>query len=133
MRLATTSLLRTLGAVDDPGAIQDERSGLRLQIGPHCVHGGQHMSRWFKPTYRISAVINTGRSISLVESEMPAELETEDEGLAWLAEILREALPPDIKPAWLLKGECLRHLLGRQMPNRATISVRGQKSDQANA
>ena len=133
MSLTTTSLLRTLGAVEDRGAIQDEHDALWLRIGPHSVHGGQYMSRWFRRTYRISAVINTGRSISLVESEMPAELETEDEGLAWLAEILREALPPDIKPAWLLKGECLRHLLGNQMPNRATVSVRGEKSDQANA
>jgi hypothetical protein len=46
------------------------------------------MSRWFKRTYRISAVVGTRHSISLVESEMPAELESEDEGLAWLGEIL---------------------------------------------
>jgi hypothetical protein len=114
MTLSTTSLLRTLGAVEDSGAIQDDNAALRLRIGPHSVHGGQYMSRWFQPTYRISAVINTGRSISLVESEMPAELETEDEGLAWLAAILHKALPNDVKPAWLLKGECLTHLLRNQ-------------------
>ena len=133
MALTTSSLLRNLGAVEDPGAIQDDHTGLRLRVGPHCVHGGEYLSRWFRRTYRISAVIDTGRSISLVESEMPAELETEDEGLAWLAEILREALPHDVKPAWLLKGECLSHLLRNQMSSRATISVRGQKSDQAGA
>lgn len=115
MSYSTTSLLRTLGAVEDAGAIQDYGAGLRLHIGPHCVHRAEYMSRWFKPTYRISAIINTGRSISLVESEMSTELETEDEGLAWLAAILRDALPNDVKPAWLRKGECLTHLLRNRM------------------
>ena len=133
MTVTTSSLLRNLGAVEDPGAIQDDHSGLRLRVGPHCVHGGEYLSRWFRRTYRISAVIDTGRSISLVESEMPAELETEDEGLAWLAEILREALPHDVKPAWLLKGECLRHLLGNQMCKRAAARAQGHKSDQSGA
>lgn len=115
MALTTSSLLRNLGAVQDPDAIQDDGAALRLRIGPHCVQGGEFLSRWLKRTYRISAVINTGRGISLVESEMPAELDSEDQGLAWLAAILREALPNDIKPAWLLKGERLTGLLRRQM------------------
>ncbi|HZF95525.1 MAG TPA: hypothetical protein VEZ20_11725 [Allosphingosinicella sp.] len=118
MTLTTSSLLKDLGAVEDPGAIQDDDGALRLPIGPYCVHGGQYMSRWFKRTYRISAVIDARRSISLVESEMPAELASEDEGLAWLAEILREALPDEAKPAWLLKGEGLRHLLRERTSDR---------------
>lgn len=114
MTVTTASLLRTLGAFEDPGAICDDGVALALQIGPHRLHGGQFISRWFAPTYRISGIIDTGRSISLVESEMPTELASENEGLAWLAEILRDALPEHLKPAWLLKGERLRHLL----PNR---------------
>jgi hypothetical protein len=98
MRLTTASLLRTLGALEDHGASCDDGVALALQIGPHRVHGGQFMSRWFAPTYRISGIINTGRSISLVESEMPIELASENEGLAWLAEILRDAVPEHLKP-----------------------------------
>lgn len=130
MALTTSSLLRDLGAVEDPSAIPDEGVALRLGIGPHCVHGGQYMSRWFKRTYRISAVIDTRRGISLVESEMPAELESEDEGLAWLAEILRGALPDDAKPAWLLNGEGLRHLLRNRMAQRHG-QLAGQRFDPA--
>src|SRR5215217_354466 len=112
--LTTTSLLRSLGAVDDPVAISDGDAAVKLQIGSHWVHGGDYMSRWFKPTYRITAVINTSRSISPAKSEMPAKLETEEEGWAWLAAILGKSLPADAKPPWLLNGERLAHLLRDQ-------------------
>ena len=111
MAFATQSLLRTLGAEDDPSMIQDGDVGVRMHIGAHALQGGQFMSRWLKPTYRISGVIKTERTIALVDSEMPVEIESEDEGLAWLAEILRVAIPHELKPDWLLKGESLRHLL----------------------
>lgn len=111
MTLATASLLRSLGADDDPTMTMADDIGLRLRIGPHLLQGGEFTSRWLRPTYRISGVIDTGRTISLVESEMPVELESEDEGLAWLAQILGSAIPDDLKPAWLLKGQGLKHLL----------------------
>ena len=133
MALTTSSLLRNLGAVADPCAIQDDDTGLRLRVGPHCVHGGEYLSRWFRPTYRISGVINTGRSISLIESEMPAELESEDEGLAWLAAILGDALPNESKPAWLLKGERLSHLLCNQMSKRGSARAWSDNSVLAGA
>jgi hypothetical protein len=116
--LTTSSLLKNLGAVEDPSSIQDDQAALVLRIGPHSLQGGEYLSRWFQRTYRISAVIGTRHSLSLVESEMPAELESEEEGFAWLAEILREALPDDVKPAWLCKGEGLRHLQRNRMGER---------------
>lgn len=132
MTLTTSSLLKNLGAFEDPSSIQDDHAALTLPIGPYCLHGGEYLSRWFKRTYRISAVIGARHSISLVESEMPAELECEDEGLAWLAEILREALPDEAKPAWLLKGDSLRHLLRNRMVQRHDQSA-GQISGHADA
>jgi hypothetical protein len=132
MTLTTSALLKSLGAVEDPSSIQDDHAALKLRIGRHCFHGGEYMTRWFKRTYRISAVVSTRHSISLVESEMPAELESEDEGLAWLGEILRNALPDDAKPAWLLKGEGLRHLLRNWMSPRHDRRA-GQKFDRADA
>ena len=114
MALATQTLLRSLGAEDDPSIFQDGDVGVRMQIGPHALRGGQVMSWWLTPTYRISGVIKTERTVALVDSEMPVEIESEDEGLAWLAAILRGSIPQDLKPDWLLKGECLRHLLPRR-------------------
>ena len=111
LTLATASLLRSLGADDDPTMMLADDIGLRLHIGPYLLQGGEFTSRWLRPTYRISGVIDTGRTISLVESEMPVELESEDEGLAWLAQILGRAIPDDVKPEWLLKGQDLKHLL----------------------
>lgn len=64
-----------------------------------------------RPTCQISAVVDTGRTISLVESEMPVEIENEEVGLAWLAQILGSAIPDDSKPAWLITGQGLKHLL----------------------
>jgi len=111
MSVLTSSLLRSLGAEADSTMVGADDDALKLRFGVHSVQAGQFMSRWLKPTYVISGVINTGRAIVEVHSEMPVAVESEEEGLAWLAAILGEVIPADVKPDWLLRGECLRNLL----------------------
>ncbi|MDB5694061.1 MAG: hypothetical protein JWO81_3124, partial [Alphaproteobacteria bacterium] len=111
MGIPTSSLLRSLGAEPDPTMVGVEDEALRLRFGRHSVQCGQFTSRWLTPTYLITGVINTGRTIVDVQSEMPVEVATEEEGLAWLGAILGAIIPVDVKPDWLFKGERLRNLL----------------------
>ena len=110
MGMLTSSLLRSLGAQPDATMVGFEDEALRLRLGDHSVQCGEIMTRWLTPTYLITGVINTGRTIVHVESEMPVELATKEEGLAWLAAILGNAIPDELKPQWLVEGERLRKL-----------------------
>ena len=63
-------------------------------------------TRYFQPIVLLGGVLNTGRSLGIIEHHIPPDLETPEEAAAWVSYALRsdrselEPLPP-----WYLEGE----------------------------
>ena len=64
------------------------------------------VSRYFQPIVLLGGVLNTGRSLGIIEHYIPPDLETPEEAAAWVSYVLRSArskLEP--LPPWYLEGE----------------------------
>lgn len=42
------------------------------------------MNRWFQPVVMLTGVMATSRTIAVVECEMPQEVESFEQGVAWV-------------------------------------------------
>ena len=64
------------------------------------------VNRYFQPAVFLSGVVNSGRTVGLVECHIPPNLELPTEAAAWVTYMLkddRSGLGP--LPAWFLEGE----------------------------
>jgi len=76
------------------------------------------MNRWFQPVVMLTGVMATSRTIAVVECEMPQEVESFEQGVAWVTYCLDNQTDDDIfKPASSVPG--LRD--GRQYCQTATV------------
>jgi hypothetical protein len=101
--VSTWKLLQSLGFVADG-------KGLRFEFGNFTLEAIEGMSQGFRPVVSVDGVLSTGRTISLVDGELPTEMESREHGLALIAFILRGE-PLSYRPAWLSEGDSYGHLL----------------------
>lgn len=80
----------------------------RMTFGPYQIEAVVLMNRYFRQAFFLSGIVNTGRTMRLIESELPLEVDSREQGLAMLAHHLREAIPEHLKPDWLREGEGMR-------------------------
>jgi hypothetical protein len=106
--LRIEELLLSLGAERRAEEIGDSYC---FFIGEWEFEAGRRMSRWFAETGFVAGLIRTPSTLTQVDSELPPQFLSRDEGLAWLAEVLRGSIPDRCKPPWLMRGEECRHLL----------------------
>jgi hypothetical protein len=60
------------------------------------------MNRWFQPVVMLTGVMATSRTIAVVECEMPQEVESFEQGVAWVTYCLDNQTDDDIfKPLHL--------------------------------
>lgn len=83
----------------------------RMRFGPYEVEAAVFTNRCFRETFFLSGIINTGRTLSPIESELPLEVDSREQGLAMLAYCLRSEIPEHLKPDWLRAGEEFREHL----------------------
>lgn len=81
------------------------RPAYRHSFGPYEIEVALLVNRWFKESWMISGVINTGRSMSMIEGELPTEVNSKEQGLALLSYFLARHIPEQSKPPWLRIGE----------------------------
>ena len=63
------------------------------------------MNRWFQPVVMLTGVMATSRTIAVVECEMPQEVESFEQGVAWVIYCLDNQTDDDIfKPASSVPG-----------------------------
>lgn len=109
--MQTRRLFEDLGFERDWTVRGGELPGFLMRFGPHIIEAMECRNRWLQPVFTLGGVINTGRTLALIESEMGLEIDSREEGLALLGFILGRAVPQDLKPEWLTEGERLkRHL-----------------------
>jgi hypothetical protein len=114
-RVSTWAMLRALGFSEDQTVISDLRPGLSFDFGNLKLSAGRMVNHWFVPVIVLSGVMSTNRNISSVEAELPVEVESIEQGMAFVAWSLDNAthgqFQPAITPSWLETGRRNRHLL----------------------
>ncbi|SRR5258708_5976622 len=113
--VSTYDLLRTLGFQEDGGVLSDEPPGLSFDFGNFTLEASRGMNQWFRPVINIGGIITTERTITVVNFDMPIEVESDEQGTALLAYFLDshagESYEPRSPVSWLLEGRRYRHLL----------------------
>lgn len=117
MSISTLDVLEALGFQEDSSIISDPPGGRSFDFGNLKLSA----SFVFSPTsYRdvvlLTGVLSTSRSIAVIDAEMPREVESREQGVAWLTHFLdQHAYSGEFVPAvpvfWLAIGREYRHLL----------------------
>src|SRR5690606_39761063 len=79
-------------------------TSLGYDFGNLALRATEGMNRWFQPCWTFGGVMKDSRKILPIEFEMPAEVETREQGIAWIAEHLNRAGHLLHKPDWLEQG-----------------------------
>lgn len=113
--VSTWDLLRTLGFAEDQTVISDRQPGLSVDFGNLKLSASFGINRRFVHVVLLTGVIVTKRSICEINSELPPNVESIEQGMALVAWCLDNAaggrFEPAVAPAWLAEGRRHRHLL----------------------
>ncbi len=108
-RIATWDLLLGLGFVVDPAVLSDSKPGLSYDFGILKLEASHVLNQYHIPIVLLGGLVRTARTFGMIESAMPVEVESAEEGMAWLAWTLDGGSgpatfePPKV-PWWLDKG-----------------------------
>lgn len=116
MSVSTWDLLKSIGFVEDQSVISDPPGGLSLDFGNFKLEASFVINRYFREVVMLGGVMSDSRSIALVESEMPREVESWEQGVAWITWCLDNhatggLFEPVLPMKWLTEGRLNRYLL----------------------
>ena len=83
--ISTRVLLQDLGFVPDASVVSDELPGLSFDFGTFKLQASWQMNRWFVPIVLLSGIYSTSRTIAMIEQQLPLEIESVDQGKAFIA------------------------------------------------
>ena len=101
----THSLFGTLGFQENWEANTDQRPAYSYDFGNLHLTAGQGVNRYFVPVFLFGGVVGDARSIKLVEFEMPLEIESFEQGVAWISHGIGTDFHPRIPTPWLADGQ----------------------------
>jgi hypothetical protein len=81
----TRALFESLGFQEDWEAITDRRPAYYYDFGNLRLTAAEVMSQYLVPCFHFGEVCQGARSISMVDFEMPLEVESLEQGAAWIA------------------------------------------------
>jgi hypothetical protein len=112
---AAEDVLRLLGFHEDTNVLSDFSPGLSFDFGNVKLEASHNRNRWLRPVILLGGVMTTSRSIALVHFEMPTEVESFEQGVAFVTYCLDKHADGNFAPAveapWLEAGRRYRHLL----------------------
>lgn len=105
MSAPTPSVLERLGFGRDDSVISDASLGYSYDFGNLTLEASRPLSpRTFTPVYMLGGVYSDGRTIAWIHSEMPLELESFEQGVAWAAFVIDQTFRLAKPPQWLKQG-----------------------------
>ncbi len=116
--METREVLEELGFQDDWQSITDKAPAYRFDFGNLDLTVAQVTSEYLRPEFLFTGVWRTQRSIGMVESSMPLEVESYEQGVAWIAYSLKDAVLL-WEPDWLKQGRQWSVLLPWERRNKA--------------
>jgi hypothetical protein len=103
--LSTWELLRTLG-------FAEKERKLHFKLGSMELEASQVWNESLVPVVFLTGLYRSPRTIGMVADELPPEVESREQGLAYLAYYLEGGLRDLVTvPAWLQEGRSYQHLL----------------------
>jgi hypothetical protein len=115
-QIETWDLLKELGFQPDDGIYSDIHPGLRYDFGVLKLDASAGLNRWLRAVVMFGGVLKERRSITMIEGEMPLQVDSRELGIAWITYVLdqrahhRRFEPPNA-PAWLDEGRRYKYLL----------------------
>jgi hypothetical protein len=100
----TRALFEILGFQEDWEAITDQRPAYFYDFGNLRLTAAQVMSDRFKPCFHLGGVIQDVRSMTMIDFEMPLEVESFEQGVAWVSYGIGKDYRPSIPTTWLDDG-----------------------------
>jgi len=111
-RVSTFEVLKEIGFTNEPS---QQRLGLSFRIGRFELCALPCTNKWFVPVVLITGHLYDGRNPSEISDELPAESESREQAVAYIAWVLDRAAGRTFKlafePPWLIQGRQWRHLL----------------------
>lgn len=103
MTVPVRTLLLELGFKDGEhtGAKSD---ALCFAFGAFDLTATRGTNRWLRDVWSLGGIANDGRSAALIEFEMPLEVYSREQGIAWIAEHVAEWARSADAPQWLQDG-----------------------------
>jgi hypothetical protein len=94
-------------------------------FGPFEIEAVVFVNRWLREGYFLGGVVNTGRTISSVDGELPLDVDSKEQGLALLSYFLARHIPDPNRPPWLRIGERMTsHLPWMTQTSRPSATAR---------
>jgi hypothetical protein len=119
--LATMEVLIRLGFQVDSNVLSDGAPGLSFDFGNFKLEASQGVNRWFRDVITLGGVMTTDRTTAIVHFEMPTEVESFEQGLAFVTHCLDSRAGGTFEPLstvdWLSAGRRYRHLLPWSKPS----------------
>jgi hypothetical protein len=107
----TRALLETLGFQEDWEAITDQRPAYAYDFGNLRLSAAEVMSNYLRPCFLFGGIELGARSIGQVEFEMPVEIESFEQGVAWISYGIGERFRPCFPTPWLADGRMWKEQL----------------------
>lgn len=108
MSFNVRSLWLPLGFEEQWGAMTDEQPAYRYAAGGLELSAVRVMNKWFEPCFLVHGHAQSARSLARIQFEMPVDVESFEQGLAWLAHGVGTCVPDSEAPRWLLEGRLLQ-------------------------
>ena len=106
--VSTWDLLLTLGFVQDQSVFADQPPGISFDFGNFKLEASRLTNRWEVPTVLLGGVMASERTIALVHAELALQVESREQGLAFVAWSLDNSaggrFQLTIEPPWLVEG-----------------------------
>jgi hypothetical protein len=106
--IPTWDLLQELGFVPDAGVMSDVSPGLSTELGGVKISAACVAGKRFKPVVLLTGWFRDARRMAEICDELPRQLESREQGIAWLVSILDRAAGgkflPESPPDWLAQG-----------------------------
>lgn len=100
----TRSLLSTLGFQEDWDAITDQAPAYIYDFGTLQLTAAEVFSRFYQPVFLFGGVIRGQRSIQQVQFEIPLEIDSFEQGVAWISYCLGDRFRSEREAHWLDDG-----------------------------
>ena len=114
-KVRSWDVLKSLGFIEDKSLFSDPPGGLSFNFGNFKLSAIVGLNRWLQPIIQLSGIMSTRRSFGEVLCEMPQEVESREQAIAWITWCLDENWDGEFQPKflvpWLEEGRKQRILL----------------------
>lgn len=77
----------------------------RTNVGRYRLEAVQLTNSWLQPGWVLAGTVNTGRTLAMIQGELPLQVNSKEQGLALLSYFVGRHIPEHEKPPWLRIGE----------------------------